>query len=734
MTFTSHAGLASSIPGTYMPGSPPELTGSKSSKSSSFHSSYQSDHSTISEDAGNFEDIGLDDESRNEAQIGTFEVKTTSNPYDASFTYDLRNSANAKKRVPMAQTNGNRAQHNRELTATKGRPAMPSLRGQIRSVTDGGGSGLGLQPVQNGGSSAGGMRRQMSSPGVSAMMKRTRSSSPNVPRGMQNLSTINALKTRRGSWQANRERKTAEQLELECDEDDGDDVPDDCFLENVPMSPRPASERTKSMPPSAATSPERQPKERVRSIGNGTSPRPAEQGELRSPRTNMHRAVTSPPYNGNNDPTKARAKSWTAALQELNQEAKDLTEALEAHAEHVENDPMQRRSFNTKPRLNSDTKQRVKSAIAELPPLRRTEIMIDPHPISKEKEAVLSRTRPSWLPPKNPAEEKRHLKEYQKMMASALEAERKKEAQSKVQTTCRDDTASSLLRIWEEHVLPNWDAVTSQKRTRELWWRGIAPRSRGVVWQKAIGNQLGLSDSSYVAALRRAQALEKTIKRGSGLSPDEETKKGWLRRIEQDVEGTYKELRIFQKGGPLHETLRDVLRAYAMYRSDIGYVPGTSTIAALLLLNLPTPSSTFSALSNLLNRPLAHSFHTSDPGSIFRTYSLLFSTLKLKSPRLAKHLTSLNLEPSTYLGDMFTSLFTQNLSLDQVTRLWDVVVFEGDAVLVRAAVAYLVGLEGKLFGCESGDMVKGVVEGGLSAGVSVSEGEWMGMVRGAGKA
>ncbi len=202
--------------------------------------------------------------------------------------------------------------------------------------------------------------------------------------------------------------------------------------------------------------------------------------------------------------------------------------------------------------------------------------MIDPLPISKEKEAVLSRTRPSWLPPKDPSEEKRHLKEYQKMMTLALEAERKKEAEQRAKSTCRDDTASSLLRIWEEHVLPNWDNVTRQKRTRELWWRGIAPRSRGDVWAKAIGNELGLSDASYTAALRRAQALEKTIKSGSQLSVDEQKKKAWCDAIEADVKETYKELRIFQPDGPLHDSLLDVLKAYAMYRSDVGYVHGTS--------------------------------------------------------------------------------------------------------------------------------------------------------------
>src|SRR5436189_191818 len=46
------------------PGSPPDLTGSKSSKSSSFHSSYQSEEDSILADINHFEDIGLDDDAR----------------------------------------------------------------------------------------------------------------------------------------------------------------------------------------------------------------------------------------------------------------------------------------------------------------------------------------------------------------------------------------------------------------------------------------------------------------------------------------------------------------------------------------------------------------------------------------------------------------------------------------------------------------------------------------------
>lgn len=561
-----------------MPGSPPALTSSKSSKSSSFRSSVHSDDASIIEE-GHFEDIGLDDEARAEAEIGSFEI-TKSSRFDANHAVELRKQRK-RERTPMSVMSGNRSQ--RDLTVNK-RPNYPSLSSQIRNAT--GTDGLGLLPIAGG-------RRGVTSPIVPTLI-RNRSSSPHLIRQHSNLSTT-SVASRRGSWQSTREKKTTKDLERECDEDEGDDLPDDVYLQNVPISPRPLSERTPSTPASASTSPDRAPKEKVRSVGNGTGIRPAEQGQLRSPYTGMHRAASMGQFPIHDYP-KGRAKSWTAALSDLNDEAKALTEALEAHADLEDSSMDYTRSLRVE-------KQRVKSAIAELPPLRRTDIMIDPLPISKEKEAVLSRTRPSWLPPKNPAEEKRHLKEYQKMMAQSLEAEKRREAERSSRNTCRDDTAKSLLRIWEEHVIPNWEQVTKNKRTRELWWRGVSPRSRGVVWQRAIGNELGLTDSSYQAALRRAQALEKTISRGSGLSSDEERKKGWLDNIQADVVNTYPELRIFQKGGPLHNSLTDVLKAYAMYRSDVGYISGTSVSFS--------HSVTFIHLANINRQSQPSSYSTS---------------------------------------------------------------------------------------------------------------------------
>jgi len=40
-----------------------------------------------------------------------------------------------------------------------------------------------------------------------------------------------------------------------------------------------------------------------------------------------------------------------------------------------------------------------------------------------------------------------------------------------------------------------------------------------------------------------------------------------------------KQANLYQENGPLHSSLRDVLMAYAMYRSDVGYIYGSHVCA-----------------------------------------------------------------------------------------------------------------------------------------------------------
>jgi hypothetical protein len=259
-------------------------------------------------------------------------------------------------------------------------------------------------------------------------------------------------------------------------------------------------------------------------------------------------------------------------MSDLSEEAKNLTQALEHHAD--ENDRKRGDSLQSglsSLRSSDESKRDSKGAI-ELPPVQKSNIMIDPLPISKEKEKVLTRTRPSWLPPKDQKEEKRHLKEYKKMMEQSREADKRRAAREASAKCERDNTRDTLQQIWDEYVYPNWGQAVSETRTRELWWRGIPSRIRGSTWERAIGNELALSDETYNKALTRAKEARAKSKGDSGESNKKMME--WFDTIQNDASKAFPDLNLFQEGGPLRDTLIDVLEAYSMYRSDVGYISG----------------------------------------------------------------------------------------------------------------------------------------------------------------
>lgn len=107
-------------------------------------------------------------------------------------------------------------------------------------------------------------------------------------------------------------------------------------------------------------------------------------------------------------------------------------------------------------------------------------------------------------------------------------------------------------------------------------------------------------------------------------------------------------------------------------------------------------------MANALNRPLPVAFLTLDRGAITRTYSLAASTLKYKFPRLNTHLyETLQLTDEDIWEPIFRSLLTNGLDLERISRVWDCWVFEGDRIIIRAAVAIMGCLQAQLFGFTS---------------------------------
>lgn len=390
------------------PNSPPDLSGSKSSKSSSFHSSSQlSGPDGIFTDISNFEEIGLEDD--------------TDLPYLNPTSKYTRAGAISRSQSSVGKPNGTPA---RDLTPTpkQTKTPYPSLQGQANGTLS---QNSRSAPRLKAGNRRGSGATTQSLPVHPSQSYRSRSTSPlrtastlgSSPSSHRLSASPSSAQTlvRKPSWQRN--RKTLKDLEEEYHDSD-EELPEDASLWNVPISPRPLQERA----PSRSTSPVGQshgPRPLPLSHSVAEKPIPLSPANSRGPSRSDRKAVRSSsagPERGQISPRNPRVYSYNNIMSDLSEEAKIITQALEYHE-----DEKTAQSGRSSQRSSTDSKSGSKGPI-ELPPVQKSNIMIDPLPISKEKERVLTRTRPSWLPPKDQREEKKHLKEYKKMMAQSREA------------------------------------------------------------------------------------------------------------------------------------------------------------------------------------------------------------------------------------------------------------------------------------------------------------------------
>jgi hypothetical protein len=399
------------------PGSPPDLTNSKSSKSSSIHSSTLLDFMGTCENLSHFEDINLD-----EATGGPSSFPMPVGPSNRVVYEAARASLSSRS---LAQPHP--ASHSfRDLTSTA-KPKYPSLKGQVSHAVQRQQAQLSAPGKQ--------ARRGFTSPSVpslsslslAAPQRSSRSPSPahthKSASGQRTLSRKSSrnmdalpspgLNSRRMSWQDSK-RKTAKEREAECDDED-DELPEDAVIWNVPISPRPTQERSPvsflGESPPQTTSP--QP-----GVAGSSSAKPSpapssSRFSQRTPSPNVPSRGISPSSQLATQQTGTWADTYTA----LDQDAKKLTEALEEFQNEIERKQEITRQQPGLTRSASLSQPEPKSKKPALPPVRKSDPLIDPFQPSVEKQKYLSRTRPSWLPPKNPKEEKKHLKEYQQMLA-----------------------------------------------------------------------------------------------------------------------------------------------------------------------------------------------------------------------------------------------------------------------------------------------------------------------------
>eukprot|EP00602_Paraphysomonas_sp_CaronLab_P008488 CAMPEP_0185028716 /NCGR_PEP_ID=MMETSP1103-20130426/14654_1 /TAXON_ID=36769 /ORGANISM="Paraphysomonas bandaiensis, Strain Caron Lab Isolate" /LENGTH=322 /DNA_ID=CAMNT_0027563225 /DNA_START=110 /DNA_END=1078 /DNA_ORIENTATION=- len=235
---------------------------------------------------------------------------------------------------------------------------------------------------------------------------------------------------------------------------------------------------------------------------------------------------------------------------------------------------------------------------------------------------------------------------------------------------------------------------------KALCSRGIPDAVRGQAWLMLAGNSLHITPALYEIFQSRSSSNPSTTT--DTYTPDAvSTESKSLSRedsialIQHDVPRTFAKYSLFSLDTRLTESLERVLRTYACYRPDVGYVQGMSYVAGMCLLYLDEYSA-FQAFANILGRRINFDFYRLKPelmSPYVETFNYFFSR---HLPGLRHHMIEEGVASEVFLLDWNLSLFAKAAPVPVATRLWDSYMVEGEVFVVRAALGILQMFEFKL--------------------------------------
>ncbi|CAN1257867.1 TBC1 domain family member 9 [Linum perenne] len=134
--------------------------------------------------------------------------------------------------------------------------------------------------------------------------------------------------------------------------------------------------------------------------------------------------------------------------------------------------------------------------------------------------------------------------------------------------------------------------------------------------------------------------------------------------------------------------LRRILTAYARHNPSVGYCQAMNFFAALLLLLMPEENA-FWTFMGLLDDYFDGYY--SEEMIEYEVDQFVFEELvRDKFPKLVNHLDYLGVQVSSFAGQWFLSIYMNMLPWESVLRVWDVLLFEGNRVMLfRTALALM---------------------------------------------
>ncbi|OVA18210.1 Rab-GTPase-TBC domain [Macleaya cordata] len=224
---------------------------------------------------------------------------------------------------------------------------------------------------------------------------------------------------------------------------------------------------------------------------------------------------------------------------------------------------------------------------------------------------------------------------------------------------------------------------------------GVPMALRGELWQAFVGAKARRVESYYQDLLARETNVGKDKEPDGSLSDN--TDKGssadracapekWKGQIEKDLPRTFPGHPALDEDG--RNALRRLLTAYARHNPSVGYCQAMNFFAGLLLLLMPEENA-FWTLMGIIDDYFDGYF--SEEMIESQVDQLVFEELvRERFPKLVNHLDYLGVQVAWVTGPWFLSIFVNMLPWESVLRVWDVLLFEGNRIMLfRTALAIM---------------------------------------------
>ncbi|XP_053690506.1 uncharacterized protein LOC128739134 [Sabethes cyaneus] len=227
-------------------------------------------------------------------------------------------------------------------------------------------------------------------------------------------------------------------------------------------------------------------------------------------------------------------------------------------------------------------------------------------------------------------------------------------------------------------MLNKWSDKSTLAKLHKRVYKGIPDSLRSQVWCKLLNLKEIMKDA------KNRNKYQEML----SLAHEWATE---ARQIDSDVNRQFREHVFYRERYSLKQkSLYNVLVAYSMYNTEVGYCQGMSGLAGVLLMYMDEEEA-FWALSILLadKKYAMHGLFIEGFPKLTRFLAHHDKIIAKFIPKLKKHFDQYNLDSILYSLKWFFVVFIERIPFSLCLRVWDIYLLDGEKVVTAMAYTIL---------------------------------------------